>query len=211
MTYFYVLLVLIFQTEALALPLNKNQIEWICESHELSEANPNENCDLYQFENGQANKKILNLPAELAWHTGYHWLNSNLLEITMSCGTNCSLTQYYNSSKTELSEGFSVVLKVNLSDETLVTLDDRGVVYSPIFDERKREKVLIERNALSTRSAFISDSINSVDFRNHKIYIDYYDQSNRNKIVTFDQNLSRASMLDRSLNWIKEIYSLNNA
>lgn len=179
----------------------KPKLIWECHSKNTNEIINDDPCNLYLIEN---NKKKLILEGDqfIMNHTTFNYLELPLVEIHTGCGSDCTLSSFYDLEKECLSEAYYSVLAINGKDKLIVTSDKGGITLIDIYYNEKK-KLLIPSNHLSHISAIQSNSVNSVYFKNNKIYISYLDQNDQEKNAIFDQNLPVPSKRKISINYFK--------
>lgn len=167
------------------------QLKWICSNHIPQEATASESCDLYSIDNEKKHKLVLQGYGDLLGHTILNFLNKDLVEIHIGCGSNCTISTFYNNKKEELSASFMDVIAINQKNETLVTVDPYGnVILCSIFGKSNHCLTLLSNKVLSSRSAIFTEAIQKVTFKNQKIYIDYLDKNENKKTTIFPEKIN---------------------
>jgi len=108
---------------------------------------------------------------EYAKEPSYQLAASNLIQLTISCGSPCNYTSYINLTKGTQSKPFFMVLAIDTIHECVAFCDKSEIKISAIFDSTK-SPILIKRNY--SPSATMSTVVDSASFRNDGIFVFHY-------------------------------------
>lgn len=157
-------------------------LRWICENTDNELLAGETPCNLYLIKNNIPEKILLAADKNMMDHSTFHKRGNNLIEMKTGCGSNCTLSTFYSFKYNKLSDSYDSVLNVQVNNDTIITVNKKGVILSSLFDTFKNDIVLIKSKNLSRRTAIMSDPIESTQFKNDKIYINYMDKNDNEKV-----------------------------
>lgn len=195
---YFVALILCFTTPMIQAKDTDKIFEWVCQNNKnsFSEDSRDDRCDLLITTINAKSKSILSVDRDFMDHSTLHNRSTDLIEIITGCGSNCTISTFYDFKNDRMSHSRYDVIAVNPKNETFVTVDHTGnVVLCPIFASDSQGLILIHSNKLSSRTAILIDPIEKVTFKNNKIYIHYLDQNDNEKTKIFPEGISHLFFL----------------
>lgn len=154
------------------------KLEWSCENT-IDELSFSDKCKLYDV-SVVPNKLVYEADKNFVYKSTIKMLSSKVSEIRSSCGTNCTVSRFYNFNIHKLSKAFEDVLAINENSDEVVVIDLQGVKLMSIFSNEGQERVLLSDKELSHFSAIPRDAIDKVIFSEKSVKIFY---ENKNEIL----------------------------